>query len=96
MAIGVSPESTVAGVTSVGMRLPDSFSSAKNWMPGMMSSALPPLASDAAMTAANAAPASRGSPLSATWPSYSGFFRSANVFGAFGTIVVLVTIAMMP
>ena len=48
------------------------------------------------MTAANAEPDSRGSPLSATRPSYSGFFRSANVFGAFGTIVVLVEIAMMP
>ena len=96
MAIGVSPDSTVAWVTSTPTRLPISLSSAKNSMPGMMSSALPPLASDAAITAANAAPASRGSPFSATRPSYSGFFRSANVFGAFGTIVVLVEIAMMP
>ena len=61
----------------------------------MMSSALPPLASDAAITPAKAAPALRGSSLSATLPLYSGFFRSANVFGAFGTIVVFVVIAMI-
>ena len=95
-AIGVSPDRTVASVTSVGMKLPDSFRSAKNWMPGMMSSKLPPLASDAAITAAKAAPASRGSPLSATWPLYSGFFRSAKVFGGFFTRVVLVPRAMIP
>ena len=29
-------------------------------------------------------------------PLYSGFFRSAKVVGAFGTIVVLVPMAMMP
>ena len=65
-------------------------------MPGMMSSALPPLASDAAITAANAEPASRGSPLRATMPSYSGFFRSAQLFGAFLTIVVFVPMAITP
>ena len=86
----------MAGVTSTAPRLPDCFSSAKNSMPGMMSSALPPLASEAAITAANAAPASRGSPFSATNPAYSGFFRSAHVAGALGTIVVLVRIDMIP
>ena len=94
--MGVSPESTVASVTWVGMKLPESFRSLKYWMPGMMSSKLPPLASDAAITAANAAPASRGSPLSATWPLYSGFFRSANVFGGFFTSVSLAPMAMIP
>ena len=56
-------------VTWVSLRIPAAFRSAKYWMPGMMSSNEPPLASDAAITAANAAPASRGSPLSDTIPS---------------------------
>ena len=83
-------------VTSVPPRLPDALRSAKYWMPGMMSSALPPLAMEAAMTAANAAPASRGSPFRLIMPSYSGFSMSAKLFGALGTMVVLVVIAMMP
>ena len=83
-------------MTLAGTKLPSFFRSAKYWMPGMMSSELPPLASDAAITPANAAPASRGSSLRATLPLYSGFFRSANVFGAFFTRVVLVPRAMIP
>ena len=41
-------------------------------------------------TPANAAPASRGSPLSDTWPAYCGSLRSANDVGTFSTSVVLV------
>ena len=96
MAIGVSPERMVWVVTLAGTKLPSFFRSAKYWIPGMMSSGLPPLASDAAITPAKAAPALRGSSLSATLPLYSGFFRSANVFGAFFTTVVLVVSAMIP
>ena len=94
--IGVSPARTEASVTCTSDRLPIDFSSAKNSMPGMMSSNEPPLASEAAITAAKAAPASRGSPLSATRPSYSGSLRSANVWGAVSTSVVLVPMAMIP
>ena len=86
----------MAWVSATGIRLPDAFRSAKYWMPGMMSSKLPPLASDAAITAAKAAPASRGSPFKDTWPLYSGFSRSANVAGGLSTRVVLVPMAMMP
>ena len=54
-----------------------------------MSSRLPPLASAAAHTPANAEAACVGSPLSATWPLYSGLSRSANVVGQLGTILEL-------
>ena len=64
-----------------------SFSSAKKSMPGWMSSSEPPFATEAAKTAANAEPDSRGSPFSATLPLYSGFFRSAQLAGSGATFV---------
>jgi hypothetical protein len=47
-----------------------------------MSSAEPPLASEAITTPAKAAPACVGSPFSATLPLYSGLSRSARLVGA--------------
>ena len=71
----------VAGVGSTGRKLPAALSFLKNSTPGEMSSAEPPLASEAIMTPPKAAPAWVGSPLSATLPLYSGLSRSATVVG---------------
>ncbi|CAM5681279.1 hypothetical protein SBADM41S_07929 [Streptomyces badius] len=81
MLMGVSPFSTVAGVDSTGMKLPLFFSLPKKSMPGWMSPNEPLLASEAAYTPPNAEPDLVGLPLSATFPLYSGFRRSAKVSG---------------
>jgi len=49
----------------------------------------PPFASADAITTDTAEFDASGLPLIATLPLYSGFFRSANVFGGFGTSVLL-------
>ena len=54
----------------------------KNSTPGAMSSADPPLASDAITTPCMPAAAVLGLPLSAIMPLYSGFSMSATVAGA--------------
>jgi hypothetical protein len=81
MTHGVWPEAIVAGVGSTGRRLPASLSSLKKSTPGPMSSAEPPLASEAMTTPLNPAAAAVGSPFSAILPSYSGLRRSATVAG---------------
>ena len=77
----------VAAVGSIGRKLPAFLRSEKKSTPGWMSSAEPPLASEAMTTPLNAAPAWVGSPLSATLPLYSGLSRSFTVVGA-GTLAV--------
>ena len=76
MTTGVWPDSMVAESGSTGMKLPASLSSLKKSTPGAMSSAEPPLASEAMTTPLNAAPASVGLPLSATLPLKSAPRRS--------------------
>ncbi len=56
-------------------------------MPGWMLLNDPPLASDAAYTAAKAAPACVGLPLIPTMFSYSDFKRSLNDVGAVFTLL---------
>jgi hypothetical protein len=58
-------------------------------MPACTFDSEPPLASADAMTTETAEFDASGLPLIATLPRYSGFFRSANVFGGFGTSVLL-------
>src|SRR5207244_11591180 len=79
--MGVSPDSTVDGLASTGVKLPLFFRAPKKAMPGLMSSKDPPLASAAANTAEKAAFALVGSPLSATLPLYAGSLRSAKDAG---------------
>ena len=88
MTSGVWPDSIVAAVGSVGRKLPAFFSELKKSMPGLMSSAEPPLASELMTTPEKAAPAWVGSPFRATLPLYSGLSRSWTVLGA-GTLAVL-------
>ena len=94
--MGVSPLWIVAGVLFTGMKFPSFFSSAKNSIPGVMSSREPPLARAADQTAEKAAFARRGSPLRATLPLYSGFLRSAQRCGTVLTTFRLIPNAMTP
>ena len=77
MTTGVWPDSIVAEVGSTGRKLPAFLSLPKKSTPGAMSSAEPPLASEAIITPLNAAPAVVGSPLRATLPLNSEPSRSS-------------------
>lgn len=81
MLIGVWPLATVVAEDSTGMKSPFLLSSVKKSIPGWMSSKEPPFARADAWTPAKTEPDVVGSPLSATWPLYSGLRRSARVEG---------------